>query len=63
MNAETKLDLLDQANRPASRHVIPSSKLYLITESAEQHWLARLERWIKTLRGLTVAQDSETIHP
>lgn len=61
MNAETKLDLLDRANRSASRHVIPSGKIRLLVESAEQHWLARLERWIKKLRGLTVAQDSETL--
>lgn len=45
MTPEQQLSLMDGSNRPGARHSIPSGKIRLIVVSADQHWLARLERW------------------
>lgn len=52
MTAERKLDLLEERPLPKPRHWIPSDRMRFIAESADQHWIARLERFIGKCKAI-----------
>lgn len=45
MTPDQKLDLLEARPIGAARHWIPSDRIRFVVESADRHWLARVERW------------------
>jgi hypothetical protein len=45
MTVDQKLDLIEARPIQGQRCMIPSGRMRFVVESAESHWLARLERW------------------
>lgn len=53
MNADKKLDLIEARPVQPARHWIPSDRMRFVAESADQHWLARLDIFILKLRKIS----------